>query len=150
MKNVFKKNDVALFFERIDKITPESQPKWGKMSADQMLAHCNVTYEYIFEDKYKKPRGFKRFLLKAFVKNAVVNEKKYPKNSRTAPDFIISDERNFQLEKDRLKNYMNRVLELGEDHFEGKESHSFGVLSKNEWNNMLAKHLEHHLEQFGV
>jgi hypothetical protein len=35
-------------------------------------------------------------------------------------------------------------------HFEGKESNSFGALNSTEWNNMLFKHLDHHLNQFGV
>ena len=34
--------------------------------------------------------------------------------------------------------------------FEGKESNSFGPLTKGEWNNMFYKHLDHHLSQFGV
>ena len=33
---------------------------------------------------------------------------------------------------------------------DGKESFSFGKLKAQEWNNMFAKHLNHHLEQFGV
>jgi len=41
-------------------------------------------------------------------------------------------------------------LELGEAHFDKKESHSFGVLTKGEWDTMFYKHLDHHLGQFGV
>jgi hypothetical protein len=43
-----------------------------------------------------------------------------------------------------------KTQQLGRDAFDGKNSHSFGKLSAQEWNNMLAKHLNHHLEQFGV
>ena len=43
-----------------------------------------------------------------------------------------------------------KTQELGEAHFEGKESHSFGPLNKTEWNNMFYKHADHHLTQFGV
>jgi hypothetical protein len=39
--------------------------------------------------------------------------------------------------------------QLGENYFNNKESHSFGKLNKTEWNNMLYKHLQHHLSQFG-
>ncbi|MCH5717102.1 hypothetical protein [Niabella hibiscisoli] len=46
-------------------------------------------------------------------------------------------------------DYLIQTQELGGAHFEGKESHSFGVLSRTEWNNMFAKHLDHHLSQFG-
>ena len=50
----------------------------------------------------------------------------------------------------RLIDYINRTQQLGENHFDGKESHSFGPLTKTEWNNMFYKHLDHHLAQFGA
>ena len=91
-----------------------------------------------------------RFILKTFVKKSVVNEKTYPKNSQTAPQFIIKGDRDFETEKKRLVDYINKTQQLGETFFDGKESHSFGVLTKSEWNNMFYKHLNHHLSQFGV
>jgi len=120
------------------------------MSVDQMLAHCNVTYEMVYDDIHQKPNVFIRFILKSFVKKKVVDESPYPRNIRTAPQFIINGDRNFELEKERLIAYINKTLELGKDNFEGKESLSFGKLSSKEWNNMFAKHLDHHFSQFGV
>lgn len=150
MKNVFDKNDAEGFISRINQLTPSSVPQWGKMSAAQMLAHCNVTYELVYDKKHPAPGGFKKFMLKLFVKNIVVSEKPYKKGSPTAPEFLISDAREFEKERDRLVNYIRKTQELGAAHFDGKESHSFGVLTKTEWNNMFAKHLDHHLTQFGV
>jgi hypothetical protein len=49
-----------------------------------------------------------------------------------------------------LINYIKRTADLGESHFDGKESRSFGKLNITEWNNMFYKHLDHHLSQFGV
>ena len=89
-------------------------------------------------------------MLKTFVKNAVVSEKPYKKNGKTAPQFIITDEKVFEDEKIRLINYIERTQKLGEAHFDGKENLSFGKLSKTEWNNLFYKHLDHHLTQFGV
>ena len=91
-----------------------------------------------------------RFVLKNLVKSKVVSEKPYLRNSRTAPQFIIKVDKNFKEEKKRLIDYITKTQQLGEAHFDGKESHSFGALSKGEWNNMLYKHLNHHLSQFGV
>ena len=65
------------------------------MSVSQMLAHCCVTYEMIYTDKHPKPNKFLKMMLKLFVKNAVVSEKPFSKNGKTAPQFIISDEREF-------------------------------------------------------
>lgn len=72
------------------------------------------------------------------------------KNNPTAPEFKIVGGRDFEEEKKRLIGYLNRTQKLGRDHFDNKESHSFGKLSADEWNNMFYKHIDHHLTQFGV
>jgi hypothetical protein len=150
LPNVFTKDVTAQIIQRINTLTPETSAKWGKMNVSQMLAHCNVTYEMAYENKHKKPNAFVRFLLKMVVKNVVVTETPYKPNGSTAKQFIISDEREFEKEKARLIAYISQTQELGESHFEQKESHSFGVLNAIEWNNMFYKHLNHHLTQFGV
>ena len=150
MKNIFDTKETDLVIDRINNLSPTTRPLWGKMSADQMLAHCNVTYEMTFEDKHPKPNGFAKFMLKLFVKNTVVSNKPYKRNSRTAPQFLITNAKNFVEEKARLTDYLKKTQSLGENHFDGKESHSFGKLNKQEWNNMFYKHLDHHLTQFGV
>ena len=150
-KNVFNPTDAAEIIDRIHKLTTNHTPSWGKMNVAQMLAHCNVTYELVYDDlKHPKPKGVVKFMLKALVKNSVVSEKPYKKNSRTAPNFLITDEREFIKEKKRLIDYINKTQQFGEKHFDGKESHSFGPLHKAEWNNMFYKHLDHHLTQFEV
>jgi hypothetical protein len=150
IKNIFEKSISDEIIARIEKLTPETQTNWGKMNVAQMLAHCNVTYEMVYTDKHPKATGIKRFLLKAFVKNIVVGEKPYKKNERTAPIFIISDSKEFEIEKNRLIEFINKTQELGASHFENKESNSFGPLKSSEWNTMFYKHLDHHLGQFGV
>lgn len=150
MKNIFDLEVTEEVIERIHSLSATSQAKWGKMTVAQMLAHTNVTYEMAYTSKYPKPGAFKKFMLKLFVKNVVVGEKPYPKNGRTAPEFLITDEREFEKEKQRLIEYLTKTQRLGEGHFDRLESHSFGRLSKNEWNNMFYKHLDHHLKQFGV
>ena len=150
MKNVFTRQDATDLIIRINKLSPQTKPQWGKMSVSQMLAHCNVTYELVYEDKHPKPNPFVKLLLKLFVKPTVVNDKPFKNSGQTAPAFVIKDEKNFNEEKDRLINYIQKTQQLGEAHFDGKESHSFGKLTKSEWNNMFYKHLEHHLTQFGV
>jgi hypothetical protein len=150
MKNIFDQAVTDELTARIEALNSDSQPLWGKMSVDQMLAHCSVAYEMAYTDKHPKPNGLMRFLLKTFVKSGVVNEKPYPKNARTAPVFIISDRRDFEKEKSRLIGYLQKTQELGSDYFEGKESPSFGAMTAQEWNNLFYKHLDHHLTQFGV
>lgn len=150
MKDIFDPKTTTDTIARIDQLTPETQPLWGKMNVSHMLAHCCVTYEMAYTDKHPAPKGFMKIILKLFVKNMVVSEKPYKKNLKTAPQFVIADERDFKKEKERLIAYIKKTEELGGDHFDGKENLSFGKMSKKEWNNMFYKHLDHHLQQFGV
>lgn len=150
MINIFDAKETEIVINRINMLSPTTRPLWGKMSADKMLAHCNVAYEMVFEDKHIKPNGFTKLMLKLFVKNTVVGNKPYKKNSKTAPQFLITNARNFKEEKSRLTDYLKKTQSLGEDYFDGMESHSFGQLTKKEWNIMFYKHLDHHLSQFGV
>jgi hypothetical protein len=135
---------------RINNLTERSQPGWGKMNAGQMLAHCNVSYEYVYDGIHKKPNPVLRFILTKLVKQKVVSETPFKHSERTAPEFIIKGERDFDKEKQRLISYIHKTQALGGAHFDGKESHSFGKLSTAEWNNMFYKHLDHHLDQFAV
>ncbi|MEY5041077.1 MAG: hypothetical protein RLZZ414_619 [Bacteroidota bacterium] len=102
----------------------------GEMNVEQMLAHCNVTYEMVYDKIHPKPNAFKRFMLKLIIKNIVVNDKPYKSNSQTAPEFIIKDVRKFELEKQRLIDYLLKTQQLGAKYFDGKESLSFGVLNQ--------------------
>jgi Protein of unknown function (DUF1569) len=150
MKNIFNSADATQLIERINQLKSGSPALWGKMNAGKMLAHCNVSFEMVYENIHEKPNFFVRFLLKMFVKNAVVNDKPYSQNGGTAPAMVIKEDKNFEVEKIRLTNYIIKTQELGETHFDGKEYINFGVLSKTEWNNLFVKHLDHHLRQFGV
>ncbi|NCP83432.1 MAG: DUF1569 domain-containing protein [Bacteroidetes bacterium] len=150
MKNIFAQDVTVETIEHIEQLTPETIPLWGKMNVSQMLAHLNVMYEMVYEDYHKKANPILGFIMKLFVKNAVVNEKPYPKNSATAPAFRITSEKDFELEKIRLIEYIKKTQALGRSQFDGKESLSFGPLTAQEWNNLFYKHLNHHLSQFGV
>ena len=149
--NLFQKEESDKIINRIQRLSADTKPEWGKMTVGQMLAHCCVPNDYVYaEGKYTKPGGIKRLLLKTFLKGTVVGEKPYKKNSPTAPDFQQTETKDFGAEKTRLINYINQAQKDGVDFYQGRESHSFGVLTLEEWNNMFYKHLDHHLSQFGV
>lgn len=151
LPNIFSKTVSDAVVERINKLTPQTTPQWGKMTVAQMMAHCSVSYELVYEaEKHPAPNGFMKFILKLLVKGSVVSEKPYKRNGQTALAFLIKDERDFEVEKAKLIGYITKTQELGEAAFDNRMSHSFGPLSITEWNNLFYKHLDHHLTQFGV
>ncbi|WP_343701527.1 DUF1569 domain-containing protein [Chitinophaga sp.] len=151
LPNIFTQPVAGAVISRIEQLQPGSRPGWGKMNVGQMLAHCNVQYEMVYDShKFPRPNFFMRFILKSFIKKVVTSAAPYKRNAQTAPAFLVRGDRDFDHEKARLIGYIQQTANLGEAGFDGKASHSFGVLSKNEWNNLFYKHLDHHLQQFGV
>jgi len=75
MENIFKKETVDKAIGRLNKLNSKSTGLWGKMTVDQMLAHCNVSYEMVYTDKHPIPNGLMKLMLKLFVKQTVVYEK---------------------------------------------------------------------------
>jgi hypothetical protein len=148
--DLFDSAGVQSVEQRIAALTPESRPLWGKMSVSEMLAHVNVAYEMVYTDKHRRPNPIMRWVLKRIVKQRVVGPAPYPHNVPTAPAFRISDVRDFTVERDRLLAYLQQVMNEGPRAFEGRASLSFGPLTASEWNMLFAKHLDHHLQQFGV
>lgn len=61
MKNYFDKEITSEIINRINLLNNNSQPLWGKMSVSQMLAHCNVTYELVYENKNPKPNFSRKY-----------------------------------------------------------------------------------------
>ena len=151
MKNLFDATDLKTTINRINQLASDTKPNWGKMNVAQMLAHVNVSYEMAHENIHPKANFLVRFMLKTFVKPTVCGPKPYPKNTRTAPVFVMTEKtKDFAVEKKRLIDYLQKTHDLGPAHFAGKASPSFGALTADEWNVLFAKHLDHHLTQFGV
>ena len=109
MKNIFDLKETNSIIERIGKLDAYAKPQWGKMSVDQMLAHCNVTYEMIYDNIHKKPNPLMKFVLKMIVKPSVVGEKLYKKDLRTAPQFLIKEEKQFDVEKKICRLYFKNT-----------------------------------------
>jgi len=150
MLNTFDQATTKKTLERLDKLSNTTKPQWGKMNSAQMLAHLSVAYDLAYGNTQSKVNPFAKLMLKLFVKNIVVSETPYKRNSRTAPDFVIADERNFETEKERLTAHIKDTEAKGTAFFEGRKSSSFGVMTSKEWSNQFYKHLDHHFTQFGV
>lgn len=151
INNLFEKDISQKMIDRINKLSVTSQPVWGKMEVSQMLAHLNVQYEIVYEsENFPKPNFLMKFILKTFIKPKVVGPKPFPKNTKTAPYFIITSKKDFDKEKERLIKYIVITQANGVDVLLTRETKSFGKLSVEEWNTLFYKHLDHHLTQFGV
>jgi hypothetical protein len=148
--SIFLESTTEELFRRIDNLNSKSPSLWGKMTVGQMFSHCAVPYEQILGLNTLQPPLFMRIILKLFLKKSMVNEVPYKQNLPTAPSFIRTEQYDVEKEKERLKGYVKSIQELGAEKLAATPSLSLGMLTATEWNNLLYKHIDHHLKQFGV
>lgn len=89
-------------------------------------------------------------LFRGAIKKSLTSKKQFSKNSPTAREYKITDARNFEEEKKRLKDYVAKIHEAGALRFHNAVHPLVGQLTADEWGLSVYKHLDYHLDQFGV
>lgn len=149
MKTLFNKSDLEEILGRVNKLTPTTKALWGKMNVSQMLAHCVVGMKSGTGDiKIERPLFAK--ILGGFFKKGFVGPKPFPRNSPTGKEFIVGGEKEFNTEKELLISLINKFYMGGENNVTKHEHGFVGKLTPTEWGVVMYKHLDHHLNQFGV
>jgi hypothetical protein len=149
MRNLFEKEAVDEVCGCLDKLQPETPRQWGKMDVAQMIAHCSAALD-MASGKLNPPRIFIGRVLGPLVKPIYTNEKPFSKSSPTDKRLIISDQRDFARERERLKQCVRQFHEGGEAKCTRHPHPFFGALTTYEWSRGMYKHLDHHLRQFGA
>lgn len=138
-------NEILL---RLNKVQANTPAQWGKMNASQMMTHCQRPFEVFFGEK-KLKHSLIGMLFGRLAKKQLFTDKPWKKSLPTAPDFVVKDAREFEKEKARLVQLINRITMEG--HSTTPPVHPFfGKMSLEEWSTLGYKHMDHHLRQFGV
>jgi hypothetical protein len=149
MKNLFDKSTLEEVISRLNNLTPQSQRQWGKMDVAQMLAHCKEAFKVPLLQK-SPPRMFMGYVIGWMVKPKLYNESPWKQNLPTAPQFIIKDQRNFESEKSELLSLINKFYNDNPQRIATIVHPMFGKYTGEQWGKAMYKHLDHHLQQFGV
>ena len=134
--------------ERLERLVPDARPRWGHMSALQMLGHLNQWMEMALGTLSIPER---RLLIRhPPIKQFVVYLMPFPRGLPTAPELLgrtpaadISDDRaTFGAALDRFG---------ARDAAERCPPHpALGVLSRRAWGVLAYRHTDHHFRQFGI
>jgi hypothetical protein len=149
VNNIFDLSHTKEILVRIDQLKQGAQPQWGRMDVAQMLAHCS-SFQDIAVGNSLSSRSWLGMLIGKFAKPIFYNDKPLPRNMSTIQTIMIVDKREFEVEKEKLKQ---NILTLQSDGPKNCTNHPhpfFGVLTSEEWGKGIYKHLDHHLKQFGV
>jgi len=151
MKNILLPTVKLSIISRLDSLAENTHHHWGVLSVNEMLAHMN--------DAFKISLGMKPVLDKSnfythylMFHVAVYLLPKWPHGESTAPELNQREEgtkaKDFYTEIEFLKKMMDVFEEREEAKFHPHPM--FGKLNKKQWADLLTKHLDHHLRQFGV
>lgn len=149
MLDLFDPGTRAELLERLGRLRDDSPRQWGTMDPAQMLGHCSAALQVGTGDT-PRPHSVVGRLLGWMVRKRLLGSEPFGRNSPTDPTFVVKDTRDFAIEKVRLEALIERFAARGPE-AAAAQTHSFlGRLSGEEWGRLMAKHLDHHLRQFGV
>src|ERR1700746_3580377 len=148
MKNLFEAATVGEVKERMAQLKPDSERLWGKMNPAKTLGYCSGAMGRAGGER-TPPRILIGRLLGRFAKKSmIVNEKPMPRNVGTDKSLVVSDERDFVAERQRLRDFIDRFAAGGPGICTKHPHFFFGPLTPEEWAALMYRHLDHHLRQF--
>ena len=108
MKNLFDATVANEVKTRLGKLGPQSERRWGRMTAAQMLAHCSMSMQWAVGEVVPEKGALPARLMGRLVKPMVFrNEDPLWKNLPTAKSVIVADERDLGKERERLSGLID-------------------------------------------
>lgn len=150
-KNILQPEVQREVLERIERLHPDLQPRWGKMTAHQMLLHL---VDSCLMALNKRPvKNLSNFITRSIVKWVVLRGSRMPKNVGTAAELDQKKKgtppKEWEQDKQLLVGLINEFCATPERAELGFHP-LFGKLTRQEWARLAFLHTDHHLQQFGV
>lgn len=150
MKTLFDEKARQGLLARIDKLTPDCMPRWGKMNAEQMLAHLVEAMKLGTGELQARPKKtpFRRWPMQQLI----IYVLPWPKDAPTAKELIRTDTDAGTLARNReeLARLIGVIAARAHEEVEWPEHPAFGKLSRRAWGRLGWRHTDHHLRQFGL
>jgi hypothetical protein len=152
MKSLSRPADKAELLGRLRALGPDSQRRWGRMTAHQMVCHLA---DALLMDTDRKPvshaSGLRQRTLMKWL--ALYAPLAWPAGIQTRPE--VDQERGgtkpttFAADVASLEALVE-IVTTDPDFFSGRRHPIFGALSEAAWMRWGYLHMDHHLRQFGV
>jgi hypothetical protein len=150
MRNLYEPTTVKEVKARMAQLTPDSERIWGTMTAAQAMAHCAAGLEIPVGDRLPSKEKLPVRLLGRIIKPLALGDRPMRRNSPTSKNLLVEDQRDLGTERERLSQLIDRFAAAGPQGCTTHPHGFFGPLNPGEWSELMYKHLDHHLRQFGV
>ena len=132
--------------KRIQSLSVDSRRLWGKMTIDQMLWHVNVSMREAVGEYTPQLKPLP--VPKVVMRWAVINLP-WGRGARTREDMYAVSTHDFNVQKAECLSLIDRIVSRPLS-AEWPKSASMGSMTGKHWSQLTAKHLDHHLRQFGA
>jgi len=133
--------------DRLERLTPETPARWGKMNAPQMLAH--VADWMLMAKGELKAAAKKRPLRYPVIKQLVIYWLPFPKGVPTAPELLSRKPSEWAIERAAMRQHVQSFA--NRDPKATWPNHpAFGTLTARAWGVLGYRHTDHHFRQFGI
>ncbi len=131
---------------RLLTVRATTEPRWGRLDAPHMICHLGDMLAISLGElpaESMNRKAFQRFPLK----HLVIYVLPWPKGAPSAPEQRSTAPGDFDADRRRLIERMERFAATPRT--KGPAHPLFGPLSNDQWNCLHARHIGHHLKQFG-
>jgi len=147
-KSIFERQALGELHDRLSKLTPQSERRWGKMTAPRMICHLQDSLEVALAMKPAQPK--RKGMDNAIVRWLVIYVLPWPKGKvQTAPEMLATQPSEWNTDMDRLRGLLDAASRQGVSGKWGRHP-AFGELDGSLYGHLIYKHFNHHLTQFGV
>lgn len=153
MKTLRNRVDTDEILRRLQHVRPESPPKWGRMTAHQMVCHLADGFRLYMGDRPSPMISMRvpRAVLKTV---ALWMPLPWPHGFQTMPEMDQqggggTKPQQFADDVHQLQALTERFVQLPRD-FRWPPHPHFGKLTYTEWMRLAYLHAHHHLRQFGA
>ena len=147
MRNMHVEADRDAILARMRRLSPDATPRWGRMTAPQMLVH--ITDAMRMASGHLVVRAKRHPVRLPIIKQLMLYVIPMPKNLPTAPELIARAPAAFHEEMHTFTEAVRKFSER-DPALAWPDHPVFGVMTGKSWGALAHKHTDHHLTQFGV
>ncbi|MNK00453.1 hypothetical protein D3C87_182380 [compost metagenome] len=148
---MFIETDLETVLNHLNKLTPDTKPAWGKMSAQRMVEHLTDTLRIATGENPQEllipEEKVERMVAFLYTDKPMAQNMEVPFAKEGTP--LRNEE--LELAVDEFVDVYLEFQELFAQDPELKTMHGFyGLLTYEQWDLLNKKHLTHHFTQFGI
>lgn len=147
-RTIFDTSELESLLHRLDRLTADARPQWGRMTAHRMICHLSDSLRVCLGEVPAQFRG--GHLANPVVRWLLAYVIPFPKaRAETAPEMLQTPPSDWHADLAAAREQLRLAAERGPDGTWARHP-AFGDVSGKLYGVFVRKHFDHHLRQFGV